>query len=377
MQVNLRTTLTAMELSIQNSPPAVGGLALANFGMAIMIYTISERQFHYKSDAILGFVYAFITLGVFMVLIYLTRCIVNPASYFINDFASPAKISSVTTFAMAVCLMGKAIHINEFNLPLSMCASIVYIGAVIQLIGMIAFLRACWKSSTWAEPYWNNAVHSCLFTAVCLPGDDRAAVVSRTVSILIGFIFLIPNMSIMIARILMPRTRSKDVVANNPNVAMLQSAFSITCSGWLIAPFTGNAAHGIGGMVGHTLFALSTFGFICTVAGVIQRRTVLLNFGDDPMWVAITFPFANTALAAGLYLKTHPTYSYVLFVWVLILSAIAAVCIISVNIMFFKNRLYLFHDKVPPPSAATQESEGNRKFPTLHTDSADSTLEII
>jgi hypothetical protein len=365
-----------MEFNIKDSPPAVGGLALANFGMSIMIYTVNERQFSSKSDAMLAFVYLFIALGVIMVVIYIVRFLVSPVSYFVNDFASPGKISSVGTFAMAVCLMGKAIRITEFDLPFSMCASIVYIGAVIQFFGMIAFLQSCWKTSTWPEPFWNNAIHSCLFTAVCLAGDDKAAQVCRIISILVGFVFLIPNMSIMFVRILMPRTRSKDVVANNPNVAMLQSAFSITCSGWLIAPFTGNAVTGIGGMVGHTLFALSTFGFICTIAGIIQRRTVLMSFGDDPMWVSITFPFANSALAAGLYLKTHPTYSYVLFVWVLILSALAAICIVSVNIMFIKNRFYLFRDAVPPATADPYEKD-SQKLHTLHTDSADSTLDII
>lgn len=366
-----------MEFNIKESPSAVGGLALANFGMSIMIYTVNERQFKSKSDAMLGFVYLFIALGVIMVLIYIVRFLVSPSSYFVNDFASPAKISSVGTFAMAVCLMGKAIQINELDLPLSMCASIVYIGAVIQFFGMIAFLQSCWKTSTWPEPFWNNAIHSCLFTAVCLAGDDRAASVARIISIVVGFIFLIPNMSIMIVRILMPRTRSKDVVANNPHVAMLQSAFSITCSGWLIAPFTGNAVTGVGGMVGHTLFALSTFGFICSVAGIAQRITVLMNVGEDPIWVSITFPFANSALAAGLYLKTHPTYSSVLFVWVLMLSALAAVCIVAVNIMFIKNRFYLYRDAVPQATAVQYKSKNSQKLHILQTDSTDSTLEII
>lgn len=366
-----------MEFNIKESPSAVGGLALANFGMSIMIYTVNERQFKSKSDAMLGFVYLFIALGVIMVLIYIVRFLVSPSSYFVNDFASPAKISSVGTFAMAVCLMGKAIQINELDLPLSMCASIVYIGAVIQFFGMIAFLQSCWKTSTWPEPFWNNAIHSCLFTAVCLAGDDRAASVARKISIVVGFIFLIPNMSIMIVRILMPRTRSKDVVANNPHVAMLQSAFSITCSGWLIAPFTGNAVTGVGGMVGHTLFALSTFGFICSLAGIAQRITVLMNVGEDPIWVSITFPFANSALAAGLYLKTHPTYSSVLFVWVLMLSALAAVCIVAVNIMFIKNRFYLYRDAVPQATAVQYKSNNSQKLHILQTDSTDSTLEII
>lgn len=360
------TKSSVMSLNFKKSPAAIGGLALANFGMAIMIETIVTLQFGSSSMVMLGFVYAFIALGVLMVLIYLIRFASDPVAYCITDFSTPSNISTVGTFAMAVCLMGKAIQI--IGLPPAMCASIVYIGAVIQAINMVPFFLSCWKTSTWSEPYWNNAVHSSLFTAVCLRGDDKIAVVCRAISVAFGLTFLIPNFSIMIVRTLF-LNKKEQVVTNNPGIIMLQSCCSITCSGWLISPLTKSASTGIGGIIGHVLFALSTFGFCCALYGAFQRRVVLCNFGENPSWVAITFPFANSALASGLYLKTHPTFPYVLFVWTLILSAIAAICIIGVNIIFIRNGFYLFSDVIPEASAVPEDDKMTLKLGAESMDS--------
>ena len=362
-----------MVLNFKKSPAAIGGLALANFGMAIMINSVSTGPFQSSSLAMLAFVYAFIILGVFMVLLYLIRIASDPIAYFVTDFSSPSNISTVGTIAMAICLMGRAIQIVDF--PANMCASIVYIGAVIQATNMIPFFISCWKTSTWPEPYWNNAVHSSVFTAVCLRGDDRIAVVCRAISIAFGLLLLIPNFSIMTFRTLFWNNRKdQQVVANNPGIVMIQSCCSITCSGWLISPLTESASTGIGGIVGHVLFALSTFGFCGAVYGAFQRRVVLLNFGENPSWVAITFPFANSALAAGQYMRTHKDHPYVLFVWTLILSAVAAVCIVGVNIMYFRNWFYLFSDTIPEASAVQEDDKETLK---LGTESMDTVFDTI
>jgi hypothetical protein len=355
-----------MVLSFKKSPAAIGGLSLANFGMAIMIHTVSTLQFESTSTAMLGFVYAFILLGVLSLLIYIIRFASDPVAYFRSDFSSPSNISSVGTFTMAFCLMGKATHIVDF--PASMSASIVYIGAVIQAVTMIPFFISCWKTNTWPEPFWNNAVHSSLFTAVCLRGDDKIAVVCRGISVAFGLIFLLPNFSIMTVRTLLTYGKERKVVTNNPGIVMLQSCCSITCSGWLIAPLTKNATTGIGGIVGHVLFALSTFGFCCAMCGAYQRRGVLINFGECPSWVSITFPNANTALAAGLYLKTHPKSPYVLFVWTLILSSYAAIWIVAVNILYLRNWYYLFSDTVPEATEAPDNYKDTVKLGTVAND---------
>ena len=62
-------------------------------------------------------------------------------------------------------------------------------------------------------------------------GDDETAIIIRAISISVGLLFLIPNVVIMVVRILMIRDKKENIVANNPTVAMLQAACSITCAG--------------------------------------------------------------------------------------------------------------------------------------------------
>ena len=172
----------------------------------------------------------------------------------------------------------------------------------------------------------------------------------------------------MTVRTLLNYGKERRVVTNNPGIVMLQSCCSITCSGWLISPLTKNATTGIGGIVGHVLFALSTFGFCCAMCGAYQRRGVLINFGECPSWVSITFPNANTALAAGLYLKTHPKSPHVLYVWTLILSSYAAIWIVAVNMMYLKNWFYLFSDTVPEATGEPDNDKDTIKLGTVAND---------
>ena len=346
-----------MVLSFKNAPAVIGGVALGNFGMAIMIYSVSTLHFESSTMVMRGSVYAFILLGVLMLLLYLIRFASDPVAHFRSDFSSTSNISSVGTLSMAICLMGKAIFNVDF--PTSMCASVVYFGAFIQAANMIPFFISCLRTKTLPEPFWNNVVHSSLLSAVALQGDDMTAVAVRAISVAYGLILLIPVFSIMTVRAIFYNKKDMKIVANNPTIVVIQSCCSITCSGWFISPLTESATIGIGGIVGHVLFGMSTFGFCCAVFRAYQRRETLMNIGECPSWVAISFPFTNTALAAGQYLKAYPDSCKLLFVWSLILSAIAAICVMTVNIIFFRNWYFLFSDIVPEPTESNKPNDPN------------------
>ena len=356
-----------MVLSFKNAPAAIGGVALGNFGMAIMIYSVSTIQFNSSTMVMRGSVYAFVLLGLLMLLLYLIRFASDPVAYFRSDFSSPSNISSVGTLSMAICLMGKAIA--NVGFPPSMCASVVYIGAFIQAANMIPFFISCLMTKTLPEPFWNNVVHSSLLSAVALQGDDVTAVAVRAISVAYGLVLLIPVFSIMAVRAIFYNAKDMKIVANNPTIVVIQSCCSITCSGWFIAPLTESATTGFGGIVGHVLFALSTFGFFCAVFGAYQRRETLMNVGECPSWVAISFPFTNTALAAGQYQNAYPNLSYFLFVWTLVLSSIAAICVMTVNILFLKNWYYLFDDVNPKDLVVPDKHRSRHKAGTESMDS--------
>lgn len=145
-----------MGFNITRVPGVVGPLALANFGLAIIIYSISDNLFDSKLVIVLGFHYAFIIFGIILMLIYLARVIANPLLYIEKDYKGPKEMSSVCGFGMATVLLGKAINTSELNLDQNIPLSLVYIGAVILFSIMICFTISCWKTSTWPEPYWNN-----------------------------------------------------------------------------------------------------------------------------------------------------------------------------------------------------------------------------
>jgi hypothetical protein len=145
-----------MGYSITNVSGGVGALALANFGLAIIIYNISDNIFDSKLMIVLGFHYAFIIIGIFLMLIYLARVIANPVLYIEKDCINPKQIALISGFGMAIVLFGKAINTSELNLDQNIPVSIVYIGALILFSNMILFSVSCWRTSTWPEPYWNN-----------------------------------------------------------------------------------------------------------------------------------------------------------------------------------------------------------------------------
>ena len=104
----------------------------------------------------------------------------------------------------------------------------------------------------------------------------------------------------------------------------------------------------------HFLFAFSTLGFFLTIVAMYQRRVALWHLGGSPQWAGVTFPFVNTALAAGLYRRVHPEYPVVLTVWVVFLSIIAFVCVVSVDMLYIRKAFFAM-DELHPTTPTTRE----------------------
>ena len=125
-------------------------------------------------------------------------------------------------------------------------------------------------------------------------------------------------------------------------MAILQAGSSIICSGWILAPLLGSIDdRGIGAHIGTFLFALSTTGFVTTLVALFQRRKHLWSLGMADSFAACTFPFSNTAIAAGLYQTAHFASGHSLAVWVLFLSILASALTIIVNFFFFWSIFYV------------------------------------
>eukprot|EP01041_Mallomonas_annulata_P002718 gene2718-5355_t len=170
------------------------------------------------------------------------------------------------------------------------------------------------------EPFFNAAIHSCLFPVIAIPGDDLPLVVIRYFFLLFGLITLLPSTCWQAWRVLKPPAPGSTWVANNPSVCIMQSASSICLTAWIYVPVTSTSTDGIGLVITHILFAIVTIFYVLQWISVIQRRHMFLSLGDDPGWTGATFPFANTAITTNVYQLTlghtfHPIAQTVLSIW--------------------------------------------------------------
>jgi len=101
----------------------------------------------------------------------------------------------------------------------------------------------------------------------------------------------------------------------------------------------------------------------------------LRAFGYKDNWAASTFPFCNTAIAAGLYYSVHrDTSSIVLQLWVWIISIIASLIVLCVNIMFIYHSYYL---TIPQSSALPVIVIGDHTMVNQHDELTNPTDEIV
>lgn len=222
-----------LSITCKKITAGTGGLGLANFGLSLMIYGVSRYQYIVINNVlILGFVYVFILFGLINVVLYLLRLFAylctDLRELYQQDWSKPSGIATVGAFSMAICLLGKCTWvIEELGLPFQLSIAIVVWGMSIQFVQMVFFLRCCWQTSTWPEPFFNNALHSCMFVPVCLPGTHFVLQTLRDIFLLWGLIMLFPSCIIMFTRVLRSPIITSDsspplIVANNPSVAMMQ-----------------------------------------------------------------------------------------------------------------------------------------------------------
>ena len=239
---------------------------------------------------------------------------------------------------MCLSLLGSILHDLTDNIYVPI--AVVVIAASLQLIFMIQFLSVCWREKYLPEPLWNAAILSSVFPSITLPGSYLFCEVIRMTSISFGLIaacFIIP-----IANYRTLFTSALPPVANNPTVGILQAGSSIICSGYILTPLFGRIDDGgSGAHIGTFLFALSTAGFATTLIALFQRRKLLWSLGMVDSFAACTFPFSNTAIAAGLYQTAHFAPGDSLAVWVLFLSILALLITTTVDFFFFWSFFYV------------------------------------
>lgn len=219
-----------------------------------------------------------------MLLAYVVRIIFDTNSWVQTDLAHPSSLSAMGATSMSISLI--AVMLTELNYPDLISFAVALSGACVQQIFMFLFIRQCIIHKCWPEPFYNIAIHSCIFPAVSISFNSPFSYALRRYFLCLGYITLLPSVGVQIWRVLKPRNKEEEMVANNPSVCVMQGPFSISLTAWLLSPLTHSSTLGTGEIISHILFAASTFVYILTWCAILQRRKSLLIAWrmSSPQW---------------------------------------------------------------------------------------------
>lgn len=337
------TTCTMKDLKsphLGNIPNGLAAAGLSNVGFAVFWYNLG--RFNHFLPSVVWIICLHAMLGVFMQGVFVLRALWFPKETVRDLLSHPSNVTVIGAISIATALVGQLLsNFESMGLPhidIKLSTAIVIFATVMSLSSISIFIPLCIQSRTYPEPFFCVVLYSILFMVVSYPGNN--ALVNHTKAALFGVgLALAPAMLVMMVRVVRPRGREQDVVANNPSVCILQAGPGILCSTWLANPLLGDAASGAGAVISHCLFALSTLSFLCVLLCLYQRRRALHLLGIHPQWVPLSFPFINSATAAGLYRSMFPS-SYVT-AWCFFLSGIAIINHTMVNVMFLTSGLFM------------------------------------
>jgi hypothetical protein len=172
------------------------------------------------------------------------------------------------------------------------CAFGAYAAGFLQLIILIAFLKACWKDGAAPEPYWNPVCMSCAATTIvaapCLGARHWLSMSSFGLALATCLVIAPPEAYAVL----------KDVkVSPHADVALLAAPCSISAAAFAAM----KASREIvlwnstwDDCVGGALAGLATLYAFFTIYAVRRRRATIRPFAL--VWATMTFPSAITCI---------------------------------------------------------------------------------
>ena len=172
------------------------------------------------------------------------------------------------------------------------CAFGAYAAGFLQLIILIAFLKACWKDGAAPEPYWNPVCMSCAATTIvaapCLGARHWLPMGSFGLALVTCLMIAPPEAYAVL----------KDVkVSPHADVALLAAPCSISAAAFAAM----KASREIvlwnstwDAWVGGVLAGLATLYAFFTIYAVRRRRATIRPF--SLVWATMTFPSAITCI---------------------------------------------------------------------------------
>mmetsp|Transcript_11689 Transcript_11689/g.17469 ORF Transcript_11689/g.17469 Transcript_11689/m.17469 type:complete len:401 (-) Transcript_11689:283-1485(-) len=234
-----------------------------------------------------------------------------------------------------------------------------WLGALLQMIIMILFLRLCFKQNIWPEPLYNPPTINISVTAIA------AITIPTTPTIYLAYFSF--GLALVLTLLFFPiqvyRIFTLRNIANNASVAMLQAPWSIDALSWEFmrrAQSPNLVFDKQENTLTYILFVFSTIGLWLTVLAVWKKRHSVLKSAIDITWAAFTFPSCSSAITALQFSQRTSSsvvrfYARALAVIVLLLVFTVIIC----NITHFFFIVYAPPLKLPldPPHIVTAPNE--------------------
>ena len=197
------------------------------------------------------------------------------------------------------------------GMSLAAAGAMVFLGALLQALILAAFLRACWRTRTAPEPFWNPPTVNCAVTAI-VGAQLRARGAAVPAWLISGSFACALALQLGLVPPQVWRVLADDTVSPSAAVAMMQAPCSLNALAWGVlrrarsrewglAARPGGGDGGGGGALAHALVAMSTLVLWLNVYAFWRRRAAIAARGVRADWVALTFPSCSSAVAALQY----------------------------------------------------------------------------
>ena len=286
---------TAALEALKDLPPGINGVALGCAAFANLLHVL------YPNAAVL----VAAALSATLWLLFLASRLAAPHRI-LEEATKPRSFFPYGAWEMAFAFAWAKL------LP-AHCEFGAYAAGLLQLIILIAFLKACWKDGAAPEPYWNPVCMSCAATTIvaapCLGARHWLPMGSFGLALVICLMIAPPEAYAVL----------KDVkVSPHADVALLAAPCSISAAAFAAMKASREIVlwtPAWDDCVGGVLAGLATLYAFFTVYAVGRRRATIKPF--SLVWATMTFPSAITCI---VWLQYAPTVY-----WLWAARAVAAV----------------------------------------------------
>lgn len=280
---------------LESLPVGTNGIALGLCGLSGIAREWKQDFF----DNTLTF-YGFTGVAGALWLLFTARCVfAAPRAQLVEELGNPRVLFAYGAYQMTYLFVLARFLAHPNILPQSLVPG-ACVGAVAQLLLLIAFFVACYRKRCYPEPLWNPPTVNCAVTSIVL-----APRLGANQWVVMGSFLLAVSLQATLVPPQVWRTVRDRTVSPSASVSMMQAPCSLNALTFAVMRRSNMPdfvfSRSVDAHLGHGLFFFSTLVFWLTLYGVWDRRAAIRHRGFDLSWAAFTFPSCSTAIVTLQY----------------------------------------------------------------------------